>query len=504
MSEHKPIERKRFGNWMPDRRGAVGGLTLPGWVVLLSGAVLAVLGFAMGQWGLALGALLVSAIVVVLFGLRFGDPAVGRSLAQIQVERWTGAARARRGEARYRTGLFSNLPADQLTALPGLLVDMIEIDGTDGLGTPYTLLHHRTAGTLVVVFACAPDGTHSQEQEKTDQDVAWYGAWLASLSQDPAIAGATVVGDSALRSSAPLVERIISEIDPDAPEIARAAATEGAYQLPPQDTEATSWACIAWDVDALASSLEDAHAEVAAKLPYHVDALRQAGGGAVVPATSGMLAAAVRIAYSPDLSTELATDALRGHRNPLRVTQAGPDYFDDDFERVVMHDGVASMTAFVLVPPRIEITESTLNALFGPADRFLRKRVCVMYRPVSQGKTMRLVEQLSKSSSMEASAKARVSAQDQRKVRQAAKLEDQVVEGAAMTRFSIAVTVTFNPDARSYREATTKLKTLLEQSSLTYRFCEWDAGPAFHSTLPLGILPWLHESVAEKAAGVLV
>ncbi|MGJ0389814.1 hypothetical protein OD997_11555 [Microbacterium sp. CGR1] len=43
---------------------------------------------------------------------------------------------------------------------------------------------------------------------------------------------------------------------------------------------------------ALASSLREGHAEVVAKLPYHVDALRQAGGGAVVPATSGMLASA--------------------------------------------------------------------------------------------------------------------------------------------------------------------------------------------------------------------
>lgn len=504
MSEMKPQLRVRFGGWMPDRRGALAGLTARGWGVLLVAVMLSVMSVAMGQWVLAVGTITVGAVVLVLFGLRFGDPSVGRSLAQMLLERWMGAARIRRGEDRYRTGLFSNLPADQLTALPGMLADMVEIDGTDGRGTPYTLLHHRSAGTLVAVFACSPDGTALQEQEKIDHNVAWYGAWIASLSMDPAIAGATVVPDSALRSSAPLVEQIVSGIDPNAPEIGRMATIEGAQALPRLYAESTSWACIAWDVESLASSLEEAQAEVAAKLPYHADALRQAGGGAVAPATSQMLAAAVRIAYSPARSTEISTDSLHGRPFPLRVTQAGPDYFDDGYERVALHDGVASMTALVLVPPRIEITENTLDGLFGPADKFLRKRVAVMYRPVSPAKTMGLVEDMSKASAVGATTKARVSAQDRRKVQQAADLEEQVVRGASMTRFAIAVTVTFEQDARAYREATTKLKTLLEQSSLAYRFCDWDAGPAFHTTLPLGVLPWLHETVAEEIAGVLV
>lgn len=503
MSDITGDKRRTFGGWIPDRRTTIGGLTVIGWMVTLVGIVLAMMSFAVGSWGAALITLAVTMLVVVFFGLRFGDPNVGTTLAQRIAARILAGNRIARGEARYRTGMFSNLPPGQVTALPGTLANMIEIDGTDGRGTPYTLLYHPVGRTLVAVFACAPDGTQLQEQEAIDQSVSWYGGWIASHSQDSAIVGATVVTDTALRSSEPLIAKIANGIDPNAPEIARAATLEGARRLPGRSTESTTWACVAWSVEGLASTLEEAHAEVAAKLPYHVDALRAAGGGAVVPATSSMLAAMVQVAYDPERSTEIATDDLLGLHNPIRVSQAGPEYFDDDYKRVVLHDGVASMTALGLVPPRVEITENTLDGLFGPADRFLRKRVAVMYRPVSPAKTMHLAEQMSKGSHMEATAKGRVSEHSRRKVGQAQHLERQVVEGAAMTRISIAVTVTFAQDARAYREALTKLKSLLESSSIAYRMCDWDAGPAFHTTLPLGVLPWLYEPLVEKAAGAI-
>ncbi|WP_424937789.1 MULTISPECIES: SCO6880 family protein [Bacteria] len=492
--------RVRFGNWMPIKRMTLGMLTVPGWGILGVGLIIMTLLFQTGEWGAGLLVLAGALLVDALFVVRWGDPLAARTIAQRVVERVGGSSRVARGEATYNTGLFTNLPAEKLTALPGALANLEEIDGTDGRGNPYTLLYHPTGKLLVAVFACAPDGNELQTQERIDTDVSWYGAWLASHSQDTAIAGATVVADTSLRSSAPLVEKITGDIDPGAPEIARAATAEAARRLPARYSESTSWAVIAWSVDSLAGSLDEAHAEVAAKLPYHVDALREAGGGAVVPATSQMLATAARISYDPERSAEIASDELRGHRNPMRVTEAGPEYFDDGHKRVVLHDGVASMTALVLVPPRVEITESTMNALFRPTHGFLRKRAAVLYRPVSPGKTMNLVEEMGKSQSMSSTAKARITERDKSDAGKQRMLEQQVVKGAMMTRFGIVVTVTFDADARSYREAEMKLKSLLEMSSLTYRLCDWDAGPAFHVSMPLGLLPWLHETMAERVA----
>ncbi|MDD7930780.1 SCO6880 family protein [Microbacterium thalli] len=496
-----PTERTRFGNWIPVRKATIGGLTVVGWGILLLGLILMVMFFTRGAFGVGLIVFGAALLFELVFVLRFGGDATGETIASRLSTALSGVRRVDRGEARFNSGLFSNLPADNLTGLPGLLGNLREVDGTDGRGDPFTLLYDPNVETVTAVFACNPEGTDLQQRAKIDQDIAWYGNVIASLSRDTAIAGAVTIVDSALRSSEPLVQKIASDIDPQAPAVARQAMMEAAQRLPERYAELSTWVTISWSVPALAGGIEDAVAEVASKLPYHVDALRDAGGGAVVTATSGMIADAVRVAYSPERSTEIASDELRGHHNALRVTEAGPDYFDDSNRRVCLHDEVASMTALVLAPPRLHITEDTLAPLFRPSERFLRKRVTTFYRPVSAAKSTALVEQMGATASTVATAKARRTERDNRVVQHAAKLEQEVTSGAAITRFGMAVTVTFEPDTRSYREATLKLKSLLEASSLTYRFCEHDAGPAFHTTLPLGILPWLYETQIEKVMG---
>lgn len=492
-------QRVRFGVWLPTTRATLAGLTIPGWAVLLGGLILMVMMFTRGWFGAGFIAFLVAAGFNLVFVLRFGGENTGRTLAAMVASRASGKGRARRGEASFRSGLFSTLPAESLTSLPGILANVQEISGTDGFGRPFTLLHNPRTKTLTAALSCNPDGTDMQTQNTIDTSVVFYGAWIASLSHDDALAGATVVVESALRDKRPLVERIISDLDPDAPEIARRHSLEAGEQLPARYSEVATWATLTWSIQSLGVSLEDAVAEVAAKLPYQVEALRAAGGGAVSVATSSVLAEAVRVAYNPERSAEFASDALRGQSAGLHITEAGPDYFDDGAKRVCQHDGVASMTALVLAPPKLHITEDTMAPLFGPADRFLRKRVAIFYRPVSPDKAVQLVQRLDRSASTTASAKARETAADRALKKKAEKLEAEVVEGASVTRFGIAVTVTFEPDDRAYKDAELKLKSLLNSSALSYRFCDFDAGPAFHTTLPLGVLPWLHETPVEAA-----
>lgn len=491
--------RTRFGMWMRDEKLYLGPLTLLGWGLLLGALVVLMFAIQLQMWQLGV-LLLVGAIVFdLLFVVRWGaNRLAARTIASRITEAFRGVRRVNAGEAEYATGMFTNLPADKLLALPGLLANLEELDGTDGRGNPYTLLHHPDAGILVAVLACSPDGKALVAQEKREQEVSWYAAWISSLSMDTAIAGATVIVDSALRSSAPLRQRIRNSIDPNAPEVARRATMEAADRLPSRYAESTTWAAVAYKVDALGSSLEDAHALVAAKLPYQIDALRDAGGGAVVPATSQMLAAEAQISYDPERSAEIGTDELRGIRNPMKVTEAGPEYFDDKHGRVVLHDGVASITALVLVPPRMEITSDSMNSLFAPASQMLRKRTAVLYRPVPPDQTMDVVEKIGKNTTMAATAKSQISAQDQSDVQTNRALARQIVKGATLTHFGTVVTVTFDANQKAYLAAELKLKSLLSQTGLTYRICEWDSGPAFHVTMPLGLLPWLYETAFDR------
>lgn len=496
-------DRIKFGNWLPTRTATLGGLTPVGWAVLVFALVIMGMMFAAGQFVLGLLLVLAALVFELLFVIRFGGEATGLTIASRLAAALGGVSRINRGEARFNTGLFSNLPGDRLTALPGVLANLDEIDGEDGTGTPFTLLYQPVGKTLSAVFACNPDGTHLQTQAKIDVDVARYGGWIASLSADSAVAGATVVVDSALRSSGPLVEKIASDVDPDAPAVARRAIMEAAERLPGRYSEISTWATVSWSSESLAPGLEDAVAEVAARLPGHTGALRDAGGGAVVAATSDMLAKALRVAYSPDRSTEFAHDELAGWENPMRVTEAGPDFFDDSNKRVCLHDGVASVTVIVLQPPRQNITEDTMAHLFRPSEKFLRKRVTVFYRTVSLGKQVQVVDRLGKTASTVATSKARQSARDARATAHASKLDGEITDGAALVRFAMAVTVTFEPSDQAYRDAMVKLKDLLNSASLTYRFCDYDAGAAFHATLPLGMLPWNHESQVETMMGAV-
>lgn len=491
--------RVKFGNWIPTSKARLGPLTLYGWGALLGGVLLAVIVMAFGAWPVALYILGLAVVYLLIFDIAFGDMDAGRTIAERVAEQIRGARRDAAGESRYATGLFSELPDDALTALPGALVDMEEIDGIDGEGKPYVLLHHKSIGALAATYVCAPDGTALQPQETIDTQVSQFGGWIASLSRDSAVLGGVVVVDSALSSSAPLVDKIKSEMAPTAPELSRRALKEAAELLPGKMSSVEAYATVVWGRGRLGSSVEDAVAEIAAKLPFHRAEIYSAGGGQAEVADSADLARAVRTAYNPNRSREFGTDDLAGREFRTRISEAGPDYFNDDQRRVCLHDGVASMTAMMTVPPRMHITEDTFKELFAPQDKFLRKRVAVFYRPLSAAEAVRRAEQLRRNAGVAATAKGMASSFDKHKQKLADKTETELVEGASMTRFSIEVTVTFEPTQKAYREATQKLKTLLEATNLSYRFVEVNASAAFHSTLPLGVLPWLYQSSFGKA-----
>ncbi len=95
---------------------------------------------------------------------------------------------------------------------------METISGTDGLGRPYSLLHHKAVRQLAAVFGCSPDGAAMQEQSVVNAQVANFGGWVSSLSvEDGLTGGATIVVDSASESSAATCAAIRDDVAPNAP-----------------------------------------------------------------------------------------------------------------------------------------------------------------------------------------------------------------------------------------------------------------------------------------------
>lgn len=492
-------KRVRFGNWLPTTKGTLGGLTVAGWGILLTGVMLFVILIAVGQWQVALTTIPIALLIDGVFVVRWGDPAAGRTIAARVLDRRVHASRHRNGVTSYKTGLFTDLPDDALTALPGMLSTVEEIEGVDGTGEEFVLLHHRK-GTrnpmLAATFSCDPDGTGMLPQEQIDHQVSRFGGWIVSLSQDTAIEGAVIVVDSAQESTDPLIEKIDSEVSSAAPMVAQQQLREGARALSGTYSDVEVFATVVWSVNALADDVEDAAAEIGSKLPAHRANLVEAGAGSPVLTTSQDLARAVRIAYKPERAREFGSDDLAGRTFRMRVTDAGPDEFTDDDRRICYHDGVASMTAMMVAPPQMHITEDFLDRLFKPNGKFLRKRTAVFYRPLTPGAAIKAAAKLRKGAKIAATS-GEESEFSKHRTELAKKTQSDLVSGASMTAFAIEVTVTFEPTRRGERDATQELKNILEGTGIAYRFVETDTAAAFHSTLPLGILPWAYSTIGQ-------
>lgn len=501
MSE-TATKRVRFGNWLPTTKGTLGGLTFFGWAMLLGGVMVAVVCITVGWWLAGLLAFLAGIVLNALFIVRWGDPSSGRTAAATLWDRHVNAKRNRAGTNHYVTGPFSELPDESLFALPGMLSGLEEITGTDGEGEEYVLLHHRKDSRnpmLAATFMCHPDGTALLPQDRVDGQVSAFGGWIASLSQDTAIEGAVIVVDSAQESIAPLVAKIDSEVSPTAPKAAQRQLMEGARALSGTYADVEVFASVVWSVNELADDVDEAAADVAAKLPNHRENLAAAGAGSPVVATSSELARAVRIAYRPDRAREFGSDDLAGDVFRMRVTQAGPDEFHDDERRICYHDGVASITAMMVAPPQALITEDLLDRLFRPNGKFLRKRTAVFYRPLEPGKAFKAAKKIrgnARRNSTTATGQSDELAKRREKL--AEKTELDLMTGASMTAFAIEITVTFEPTKRAIRNALTELKHILSGTNLAYRFIETDTAAGFHSTLPLGVLPWAYATAMQQ------
>ena len=104
----------------------------------------------------------------------------------------TWALARRRGLHLYRSGPVSHVPWGT-HQLPGLLAASELSEWTDSWGRPFALLRVPSTGHYSVIFATEPDGASLVDPEQVDQWVAQWGAWLASLSSEPGLAGG--VGD---------------------------------------------------------------------------------------------------------------------------------------------------------------------------------------------------------------------------------------------------------------------------------------------------------------------
>lgn len=464
----------RLGGWFPVRAG----------VILVVTALVVLICFQTKEFILGLLIAVGVTLYVAVFEVPFGAEDI--TLMTRARRRLTHMQRVDSGETLFLGSTFT--AQNKGLTLPGVLSTLKVRDEVDGLGNPVQLIHHTRADQLSVTIESAPAGISMNTQTKTTDLVTNYAAWLSSLSGENGLRGAQVVIDSVFESAAPLAESILSNLKPDAPEVAQQIARESAGMLPERVATVRAYTTLGYKISELADDTAGAAAEVLSMIPRHLKALSAAGAGVSHVMADADYADMMYVAYNPHRNAEVAQEIKDDIRAFRSFEGAGPAYFNSSHPRVVFHDGVASMTIMMTEPSKSKITDHSFEKLFSPNRNFLRKRVSLIYRPVPASAQHARVNNASRATTTEVSSKKRRTAFDKKKKAAAEAAMNQAAEGAVIQEWALMVTVTFEPNRAAQRTAENELKALM--GGLKWCFADFSADAAFHQTLPLGLFPW--------------
>lgn len=466
----------RLGGWFPVRAG----------VILVVTALVVLICFQTKEFILGLLIAVGVTLYVGVFEVPFGAEDI--TLMTRARRRFTHLQRVDSGETLFLGSTFT--AQNKGLTLPGVLSTLKVRDEVDGLGNPVQLIHHTRADQLSVTIESAPAGISMNTQTKTTDLVSNYASWLSSLSGENGLRGAQVVIDSVFESSAPLAESILSNLKPDAPEVAQQIARESAGMLPERVATVRAYTVLGYKISELADDVDGAAAEVLSMIPRHLKALSAAGAGVSQVMADADYADMLYTAYDPRRNAEVAQE-IKDEIPAYRAFEgAGPAYFNSSHPRVVLHDGVASMTIMMTEPSKSKITDHSFEKLFAPNRNFLRKRVSLIYRPVPASAQHSRVNNASRATTTEVSSKKRRTAFDKKKKAAAEAAMNQAAEGAVIQEWALMVTVTFEPTRAAQRTAENELKALM--GGMKWCFADFSADAAFHQTLPLGLFPWAY------------
>ena len=466
----------RLGGWFPVRAG----------VILVAASFVVFICFLTKEFILGLLIAVAAVIYTAIFEIPFGAEDI--TLMTRARRRFTHMQRVNSGETLFLGSTFT--AQNKGLSLPGVLSTLKVRDEVDGLGNSVQLIHHTRADQLSVTIESAPAGISMNTQTKTTDLVNNYAAWLSSLSGENGLRGAQVVIDSVFESAAPLAESILSNLKPDAPEVAQQIARESAGMLPERVAHVRAYTTLGYKISELADDVDGAAAEVLSMIPRHLKALSAAGAGVSQVMADADYADMMYTAYDPHRNAEVAQE-IKDDIPAYRSFQgAGPAYFNAGHPRVVFHDGVASMTIMMTEPSKSKITDHSFEKLFAPNRNFLRKRVSLLYRPVPASAQHARVNSASRAATTEVTSKKRFTAFDNKKKKAAEAAMQQAAEGAVIQEWALMVTVTFEPTRAAQRTAENELKALM--GGLKWCFADFSADAAFHQTLPLGLFPWVY------------
>lgn len=486
MSEMTAKGPRSYGNWRRPSSAGLLGLGSVGTAVLLGGLIMVVLTVMTAGIGIAT---IVAVGLGGVLGLLVFKDAHGQSLltrAGSRVGWWSARSR---GQHLYRSGpLGTALWGSH--QLPGLAAPTRLSEHHDSYGRPFALLHTPATGSYAVVIGTEPDGAALVDQEQVDDWVADWGHWLANLGDELGIQAAAVTIETAPDSGTRLQREVAANIDPDAPEFARAMLRETVLRYPVGSSTVKAFVTITYAAipraGAKKRSTDEMARELASRLPGLTAGLQATGAGAAHPVSARELCEIVRIAYDPSAALLIDQAHADGEDPDLPWSDIGPSAAEASWDGY-RHDDAYSCTWAMTQAPRGNVQSSVLGRLLAPHRDIARKRVTLLYRPIDAARAAAMVESDLRAAEFRQTSTSKPAARDVLAVRAAAATAGEEAGGAGLINFGMLITATVN-SAEQRADAQAAIDNLSATARLRVRPVYGSQDSAFAAALPLGLV----------------
>ena len=483
---------RTYGNWRQPTSPGIAGFGLLGTLVMLGGLVAVITAMMFG--GLVAAAITVLPVAAALGLLSMKDKH-GRNAGQRVTTRLVWGRAKRRGSRLYRSGPLGRTPWGS-HQLPGLAARSRLFEAKDSYGRPFALVYMPQTNHYTVVLETQPDGASLVDQVQVDMWVAGWGQFLAAMSNESHIVAASVTVETAPDTGARLRREVELNLKPTSHRLAQAMLREAVETYPAGSASIRAW--VAVTIKGLTPSgkkrsVDEVTKDLQSRLPGLASALSATGAGTADPVSAAELCQIIRTCYDPAAAELFEKAHAMGEPVELDWADVGPAAHETRWDSY-RHDGCWSVSWSMTQAPRGLSFSSVLTQLLSPHQDVDRKRVTLLYRPISTAVAAGLVESDKRNAEFRVNSAQRVSARALTDLKAASAAADEEARGAGLVNFGMLVTATV-PDLDRLDDAKAAIENLSAAARILLRPVFGSQDSAFAAGLPLGLVLPAHVKV---------
>jgi hypothetical protein len=475
-----------YGNFRkPKTVGLHDGLSLGLSLAVLVISSIVILLLLRQAWSAALAVVVVGALII---GTMSFTDIHGLSIADRWMEILMFGIAKRRGRTLYRSGPLGVIPSSA-TPLPGILGGSKVSEHLDSFDRTFALVHHADK-SVAVVMSVTPPGIDLIDRDQINTSVAQWGEWLAMLGNEIGVVQASVVIESSPDTGEALTRHIHSMNVVGASSVAHDVMNEVAAEYKVGAAQIRVWVTVTFQPSLMSSkkrTVDELARDIGGRLTGITQQLKAAGAGAVHLMTASHLSRAIRTAYDPAALALFEIAQSRGEQVDLAWEDAGPIAAEALWD-AYRHDSGLSRTWVVSQPPQGVFYENVLKDLLQISADVERKRVAIIYKPISAARTGSVVEQDQNRASNAVTVGGGNRARARREARIAERNANEEAAGAGVEDFAIIITATTSDD--ELEDVSSVIRALASSSKLArIRVAYGAQDSAFALGLPLGVRP---------------